>query len=172
MILKFCSLKTRKIQWFPWVETQINSALGHINVTMLTIYSSFPPAPGPCWIKKSFASHAVACIVPFILFRSEFRLDVYVRCPQLLCRWNGIAKWKTKMELSTDTNECLHGSYKWIIMLEKCGQWFSPQMNNRHPWQLKKKKKSWSYQLYSTANSAHLPRKWTKWAELAVLYSW
>ena len=36
-----------------------------------------------------YSSHAVACIVPFILFRSEFRLDVYVRCPQLLCRWNG-----------------------------------------------------------------------------------
>ena len=74
---------------FSCFETQINSAHGHINVAMLTIYSSFPPALGPCWIKKSLASHAVACIVPFILFRSEFRLDVYVRCPQLLCRWNG-----------------------------------------------------------------------------------
>ena len=39
-----------------------------------------------------------------------------------------------------------------------------------------KKSKSWgpfwSYQLNSTANSAHLPRKWAKWAELAVLFSW
>ena len=30
----------------------------------------------------------------------------------------------------------------------------------------------WSYQLNSTTNSAHLPRKWAKWAELAVLFSW
>jgi hypothetical protein len=40
-----------------------------------------------------------------------------------------------------------------------------------------KKSKSWgpfwSYQLNSTAaNSAYSPRKWTKWAELAVLFSW
>ena len=36
--------------------------------------------------------------------------------------------------------------------------------------------KSWgpfrSYQLNSTANLAHLPRNWAKWAELAVLFSW
>ena len=30
----------------------------------------------------------------------------------------------------------------------------------------------WSYQLNSTANSAYSPRKWAKWAELAVLLSW
>ena len=29
----------------------------------------------------------------------------------------------------------------------------------------------WSYQLNSTANLAHLPRNWAKWAELAVLFS-
>ena len=171
--MQFQNKKNSRITFV--LKLKISSAHGHINVTMLTIYSSFPPAPGPCWIKKSFASHAVACIVPFILFRSEFRLDVYVRCPQLLCRWNGIAKWKTKMELSTDTNECLHGSYKWIIMLEKCGQWFSPQMNNRHPWQLKKSKSwgpFWSYQLNSTANLAHLAHFLGKWAGLAVLFSW
>ena len=44
-----------------------------------------------------------------------------------------------------------------------------------HHWQLKKSK-SWgpflSYQLNNTANSAHIPRKWAKWAELAVLFSW
>jgi hypothetical protein len=48
-------------------------------------------------------------------------------------------------------------------------------MNNRHPWQLKKSK-FWgpflSYQLNSTANLAYSPRKWAKWAELAVLFSW
>ena len=56
-----------------------------------------------------------------------------------------------------------HGSYRRIIMLEKCGHpdlnVFSPQMNNRHPWKLKKSKSwglFWSYQLNSTANSAHL----------------
>ena len=32
-----------------------------------------------------------------------------------------------------------HGSYRWIIMLEKCGRPdLNVQMNNRHPWQLKK----------------------------------
>ena len=30
----------------------------------------------------------------------------------------------------------------------------------------------WSYQIDSTANPAHLPRKWAKKAELAVLFSW
>ena len=30
----------------------------------------------------------------------------------------------------------------------------------------------WSYQLNSSANSAYWPRKWAKWAELAVLFSW
>ena len=30
----------------------------------------------------------------------------------------------------------------------------------------------WSYQLDSTANSAHLPRKWAKLAKVAVLFSW
>ena len=43
---------------------------------------------------------------------------------------------------------------------------------NRQPWQLKKSKSwapFWSYQLDSSANPTHLPRKW---AELAVLLSW
>ena len=30
----------------------------------------------------------------------------------------------------------------------------------------------WSYQLNNTANLAYSPRKWAKWAELAVLFSW
>jgi hypothetical protein len=41
-------------------------------------------------------------------------------------------------------------------------------MNNRHIWQLKKSKSwgpFWSYFLDSTANPAHLPQKWAKWAE-------
>ena len=48
------------------------------------------------------------------------------------------------------------------------------QMNNRHPWQLKKSKfwgPFWSYQLNSTFNLAHLPRILEKWAELAVQFS-
>jgi hypothetical protein len=48
-------------------------------------------------------------------------------------------------------------------------------MNNRQPWQLKKSKSLgpfWRYQLDSSANPAHLPQKWAKWAELAVLFSW
>ena len=49
------------------------------------------------------------------------------------------------------------------------------QIGNRHLWQLKKSKSwgpFWSYQLNSTANPAHLPQNWAKWAELAVLFSW
>ena len=41
---------------------------------------------------------------------------------------------------------------------------------------IKKKSKSWgpfwSYQLDSTANIAHLPKKLAKLAKLAVLFSW
>ena len=43
-------------------------------------------------------------------------------------------------------------------------------MNSWDQWQLKKSKSCkpfWSYQLDSTANSAHLPEKWAK---LAVLF--
>jgi hypothetical protein len=48
-------------------------------------------------------------------------------------------------------------------------------MNNWHPWQLKKSKSwqpFWSYPPDSTANSAYLPNKWTKFAKLAVLFNW
>ena len=54
-------------------------------------------------------------------------------------------------------------------------QWSSAQMNNWHRWQLKKLKSwgpVWSCQLKSTANPAHLPQKWAKWAELVALFSW
>jgi hypothetical protein len=54
-------------------------------------------------------------------------------------------------------------------------QCFSQQMNIRQPLQLKKSKpwgQFWGYQLDSSANRAHLPQKWAKWAELAVLFSW
>ena len=30
----------------------------------------------------------------------------------------------------------------------------------------------WSYQLNNTANTAYIQQKWTKWAELAVVFSW
>ena len=64
--------------------------------------------------------------------------------------------------------------YAWKMRAPK-SQFFLPQMNNRHPLQLKKSK-SWgpflSFQLNSTANPAHLPQKWAKWAWLAVLFSW
>jgi hypothetical protein len=52
-------------------------------------------------------------------------------------------------------------------------QWISHKMNFRHPGQLNKLK-TWepflSYQLNSTANSAHLPQNWAKLAKLAVLF--
>jgi hypothetical protein len=64
-------------------------------------------------------------------------------------------------------------------MLEKWGaprsQCFSPQMNNRHPWQLKESESwgpLWSYQLDSSANPTHFPQILAKWAQLAVLFSW
>ena len=53
-------------------------------------------------------------------------------------------------------------------------QCFSHQMNNRHPWQLKKSKSwgpFWSYQLNSTGNLAHLAHFLGKWAGLAVLFN-
>jgi hypothetical protein len=38
---------------------------------------------------------------------------------------------------------------------------------------IEKKSKSWgSYQVDSTANPAHLPKKWVKLAKLALLFSW
>ena len=49
------------------------------------------------------------------------------------------------------------------------------KMNIWHPGQLEKSKSRgpfWSYHLNSTANPAHVPQKWAKWAELAVLFSW
>ena len=55
------------------------------------------------------------------------------------------------------------------------GAWVAMEMNIRHPGQLKKIKSwgtFWSYQLESSANLAHLPQKWAKWAELAVQFSW
>jgi hypothetical protein len=56
-------------------------------------------------------------------------------------------------------------------MLEKCG---CPDLNIFHN-KLQKLKSwgpFWSYKLDSNANSAHLPQKWAKWTELAVLFSW
>ena len=64
----------------------------------------------------------------------------------------------------------------WVIMLKKCGRpdlnvCFSPQMNNRHPWQLKKSKPwgpFWSYQIDSSANSAQLGT--SKMGQMGHLY--
>ena len=65
--------------------------------------------------------------------------------------------------------------YKWIIMLEKIGRpdlnvfhlkWIIGQFGTHGNW---KKSKSWgpfwSYQLITSANPAHLPQKWAKWAD-------
>ena len=78
-------------------------------------------------------------------------------------------------------NQNVQCSYKGILnyyawkMGAPRSQCFSPQMSNWHPWQLKKSKSwvpFWSYQLNSTANSAHLAHFWVKWAVLAMLSSW
>ena len=63
------------------------------------------------------------------------------------------------------------GINEWIIMFDKCLNVFSSQMINWHPWQLKKSKSwrpFWRYQLNSTTNPGHLPRKWAN----TVLFSW
>ena len=64
--------------------------------------------------------------------------------------------------------------YAWKMWASR-SQCFSPQMNNRHPWQLKISKSwgpFWSYQLYSTANVAYLAHFLGKWERLAILFSW
>ena len=33
MVLKFAVSKQEKVKYYPWVETQVNSSLGHINVS-------------------------------------------------------------------------------------------------------------------------------------------
>ena len=51
----------------------------------------------------------------------------------------------------------------------------SAKMKVWYQWQLKKSKSwgpFWSYQLNSTANSAHFAGFLGKWAKLAVLFSW
>ena len=63
------------------------------------------------------------------------------------------------------------GINEWIIMFDKCLNVFSSQMINWHPWQLKKSKSwrpFWRYQLNSTTNPGHLPRKWAN----TLLFSW
>ena len=69
---------------------------------------------------------------------------------------------------------CLGRFYYVQLIGRHRSHWKYAQMNNRHPWQLKKKKSKfwmpfWSYQLNSTANSAYSLQKW---AELAVLFNW
>ena len=52
---------------------------------------------------------------------------------------------------------------------------FQKKMKLWHPLQLKKLKSwepFWSFLQKSTANPAHLPKKWAKWAEMAVQFSW
>ena len=64
--------------------------------------------------------------------------------------------------------------YAWKMRALR-SQCSSPQMSNRHPCLLKQSKSwgaFWSYHLNSTANPAHLPQKWAKLAELAVLFIW
>ena len=59
--------------------------------------------------------------------------------------------------------------YAWKMRAPRSQQ-FSPHINIRHLWQLKKIKILGAILgLNSSANPAHLPQKWTKWAELAVL---
>ena len=80
------------------------------------------------------------------------------------------------------TPECLcmcirgHGSYRFIIMLEKCGH---SDLNVFHLKWIIDTHSKWKNQnpggrfgATSSANPAHLPQKWAKWAKLIVLFSW
>ena len=75
-----------------------------------------------------------------------------------------------------DKTNCLIMCY-YVNFLEGLGskEFHITKMKVWHPWQLKKSK-SWgpfcSYQLNSTANSAHLAHFHGEQAELAVLFSW
>ena len=78
----------------------------------------------------------------------------------------------------TPFDDCFTVAIKEFLCMKNAGaqlQWISAKMKVWHLWQLKNSK-SWgpisSYQLISTANSAHLPQVVAKWAELAVLFSW
>ena len=57
-------------------------------------------------------------------------------------------EFKNKVDSTVAINE--------LLCLKNAGFVFSPQMNNRHPWQ---------------QNLAQLTQKWAKWAEMAVLFS-
>ena len=92
--------------------------------------------------------------------------------PSLCSNTGPMSKWG---KVKPKKIEKYHDSYKWMILLEKCGL---PDVTVSHliwiigNW---KKIKSWgpfwSYQLNSNANPVHLPQIWAKWAELAVLFS-
>ena len=80
--------------------------------------------------------------------------------------------WKNTTD---STTHWLYWSFYARKMRVQCWNHFWYQESNWHLWQLKESKSwgpFWSYQLNSTANPAHLPQKWAKWAELAVLFSW
>ena len=60
-----------------------------------------------------------------------------------------------------------------LLCLKNAGtQCFSHQMNDWHPWQLKKSKSWGPFWSWSIANSAHLAHFLGGLAELAVLFSY
>ena len=77
----------------------------------------------------------------------------------------------TKSPPNYYTAHCLRIDYyvQKIWMLRS--QWNSAQMNNWQP-QNPRSRFGAIYLKNSTANPVHLPQKWAKWAELAVLFSW
>ena len=96
----------------------------------------------------------------------DFMLRIYFHILSInfcdMWAWTGLGSWALWLRLNYYTPK-MRGHRQ---------QWISNKMNIRHPGQLKKSKSCgpfWSYQLNSTANSAHSPQKWAK---LAVLFSW
>ena len=87
-------------------------------------------------IPEVFQSHLIPLTIKF---RHNLLIYVYLQCVRSVswCTTTLVAFCYLMQEAS-------HISYRWIIMLEKCGHpdlnVFQPQMNNRRPLQLKKSK--------------------------------
>ena len=129
---------------------------------------------------------AILCVLPSVLrsesmwaeirFTSglfEFWSDYITKIKKTFFKLILLPWWKKNLKEQKKHLLALPLGMSYYVIFSR--QLISYKMKVWHPWQLKKSK-SWgpfsSYQLNSTANSAHLPRNWAKWADLAALFSW